>query len=206
MRITDISKIILAAIAAATLTVSCSDDSTTDGDALLGTLTPADRPFGVANDVFSADEWYPGGQLGTTVKTSYSAAAPAVENTAGMEESFNKGEDFFEHLYTITENPRKGLGPAWTRNSCIHCHPGYGHGKRQTEYRANTVGNGYLLVVYHPTAGVDADARHTRPTPMCATSRACRRHRPCTRSRRPSTRAGSVLSGRMSRPCPAACP
>jgi len=36
------------------------------------------------------------------------------------------------------------------RNSCIACHPSYGHGKRQTEYRANTIGNGYLLVIYHP--------------------------------------------------------
>ena len=123
----------------------------------MGELIPADKTFGVGNDVFSAEEWYPGGQLGTTEKASYSAAAPAVENTPGMEESFNKGEDFFEHLYTITENPRKGLGPSWTRNSCIHCHPSYGHGKRQDNYKANTVGNGYLLVVYHPTAGTDAD-------------------------------------------------
>jgi hypothetical protein len=36
------------------------------------------------------------------------------------------------------------------RNSCIACHPSYGHGKRQTSYRANTIGNGYLLVIYHP--------------------------------------------------------
>ena len=36
------------------------------------------------------------------------------------------------------------------RNSCIACHPSYGHGKRQTEYRANQIGNGYLLVIYHP--------------------------------------------------------
>jgi CxxC motif-containing protein (DUF1111 family) len=68
-----------------------------------------------------------------------------------MEEDFNTGEDFFEHLYTFEQNPRKGLGPAWVRNSCIACHPSYGHGKRQTEYRANQIGNGYLLVVYHPS-------------------------------------------------------
>ncbi|MBP3512122.1 MAG: hypothetical protein J6K19_08830 [Prevotella sp.] len=147
---------LFAAIIAAPLISSCSDDSTEDTGSL-GSLTPADNTFGVGNDVFTAEEWYPGGQLGTTEKASYSAAAPIVERTAGMEESFNKGEDFFEHLYTISEAPRKGLGPAWTRNSCIHCHPSYGHGKRQTEYRANTVGNGYLLVVYHPTAGTDAD-------------------------------------------------
>ena len=74
-----------------------------------------------------------------------------------MEEDFNTGEDFFEHLYTIDQAPRRGLGPAWVRNSCIACHPSYGHGKRQTEYRANTVGNGYLLVIYHPVDGDNCD-------------------------------------------------
>ena len=121
----------------------------------MGSLVEVNPALGQANEVFSAEEWYPGGELGTTENASYSAAAPAVLNVAGMEESFNKGEDYFEHLYTITEAPRKGLGPSWTRNSCIACHPNYGHGKRQTQYRANIMGNGYLLVIYHPQAGVD---------------------------------------------------
>ena len=131
-----------------TLFTACSDDDETKQE--LGGLIPAEEVFGKANDVFTADEWFPGGQLGTTEKASYSAPAPAVENVAGMVEDFNTGEDFFEHLYTFEQAPRKGLGPAWVRNSCIACHPAYGHGKRQTEYRANTVGNGYLLVIYHP--------------------------------------------------------
>jgi len=130
------------------LFTACSDDDETKQE--LGGLIPAEEVFGKANDVFTADEWFPGGQLGTTEKASYSAPAPAVENVVGMEEDFNTGEDFFEHLYTFEQAPRKGLGPAWVRNSCIACHPAYGHGKRQTEYRANTVGNGYLLVIYHP--------------------------------------------------------
>ncbi|MBQ9356426.1 MAG: hypothetical protein IJT98_03970 [Prevotella sp.] len=129
------------------LLCACSDSDDNNG---LGELTPAEEVFGKSNDVFSAAEWYPGGQLGTTEKASYSAPAPAVENIAGMEADFNTGEDFFEHLYTFEQNPRKGLGPAWVRNSCIACHPAYGHGKRQTEYRANQIGNGYLLVIYHP--------------------------------------------------------
>jgi len=133
-------------LAAMTLS-ACSDDSNNDG---LGSLTPAENFFGKANDVFTAEEWYPGGELGTTEDASYSAPAPAVENVAGMEADFNTGEDFFEHLYTFEQEPRKGLGPAWVRNSCIACHPSYGHGKRQTEYRANQIGNGYLLVIYHP--------------------------------------------------------
>ncbi|MBQ8487166.1 MAG: hypothetical protein IJ533_05920 [Prevotella sp.] len=132
----------------APLLTACSDDE--DNTTNLGTLTPAEEVFGKATGNFTADEWYPGGQLGTTENASYSAPAPAVENIAGMEEDFNTGEDFFEHLYTFDVEPRKGLGPAWVRNSCIACHPSYGHGKRQTEYRANQIGNGYLLVIYHP--------------------------------------------------------
>ena len=142
-----LSKLALAAMLAMPLFTACHDDEDPD----LGPLTPGENAFGQANDVFSADEWYPGGQLGTTEKASYSAAAPAVENIPGMEEDFNTGEDFFEHLYTFDVAPRKGLGPAWVRNGCIACHPSYGHGKRQTEYRANTIGNGYLLVIYHPS-------------------------------------------------------
>ena len=143
----NLSKITLLGLLTLPFVTACHDDEeSTD----LGPLVPAEEVFGKANDVFSAEEWYPGGQLGTTEKASYSAAAPAVEKIKGMEEDFNTGEDFFEHLYTFEQAPRKGLGPAWVRNSCIHCHPSYGHGKRQTEYRANTIGNGYLLVIYHP--------------------------------------------------------
>ncbi len=136
------------AMLAAPLLSACSDDDDNKQD--LGELAIAENVFGKANDVFSASEWYPGGELGTTEKASYSAPAPAVERISGMEEDFNTGEDFFEHLYTFEQQPRRGLGPAWVRNSCIHCHPSYGHGKRQTEYRANQIGNGYLLVIYHP--------------------------------------------------------
>ena len=128
---------------------ACTDES--DVVAGLGELTAEESAFGQANEVFTAEEWYPGGQLGTTEKASYSAAAPAVQHVAGMEVDFITGEDFFEHLYTFDVAPRKGLGPAWVRNGCIACHPSYGHGKRQTEYRANTIGNGYLLVIYHPS-------------------------------------------------------
>ena len=145
----------MAGIMSLTVVTSCSDDDNNAAD--LGSLTPADNNFGKANDVFTAEEWYPGGELGTTEKASYSAAAPAVERIAGMEEDFNTGEDFFEHLYTIDQAPRKGLGPAWVRNGCIACHPSYGHGKRQTEYKASTIGNGYLLVVYHPNEAFTED-------------------------------------------------
>ena len=149
MNFQKLSQLSVIAMLSAPLLTACSDDDD-NSTADLGKLTPAEEVFGKATGNFSADEWYPGGQLGTTQNASYSDPAPAVENIAGMEADFNTGEDFFEHLYTIEQAPRKGLGPAWVRNSCIACHPSYGHGKRQTEYRANQIGNGYLLVIYHP--------------------------------------------------------
>ncbi len=150
MKVKNLSLIALLAMPLAFTACSDSDDS---GEGL-GNLTPDEEGFGKANDVFTAEEWYPGGELGTTDKASYSAIAPAA---AAMEEDFNTGEDFFEHLYTFDVAPRKGLGPAWVRNGCIACHPSYGHGKRQTEYRANQIGNGYLLVVYHPEEAFTED-------------------------------------------------
>ena len=140
-------KTFIGLLACTGMLTACSDSNDTTQD--LGGLTPAENHFGKAVGNFTAEEWYPGGELGTTEKASYSAITPAAEQ-AGMEEDFNTGEDFFEHLYTFDVAPRKGLGPAWVRNSCIACHPSYGHGKRQTSYRANTIGNGYLLVIYHP--------------------------------------------------------
>lgn len=101
---------------------------------------------------FSADEWYPGGRLGTTDNVTagcYEDETQAVTDLGLMDE-FNLGETFFERNYNINTPPFNGLGPASVRSSCIDCHPGYGHGKRQETYRANTYGNGYLLVIYHP--------------------------------------------------------
>jgi len=156
MTLQNLNKLCIISMLSAPVLTACSDDDNNDAQDL-GTLTPAEEVFGKQTGNFTAEEWYPGGQLGTTEKASYSAAAPAVSNIAGMEEDFNTGEDFFEHLYTIDVAPRKGLGPAWVRNGCIVCHPSYGHGKRQTEYRASQMGNGYLLVVYHPQAAFTED-------------------------------------------------
>lgn len=113
---------------------------------------------GEANDTFTVAEWYPGGVLGTTTNEQgcYSNPSPFVESN-GMYQSFKKGETFFEKDYTINTLPRRGLGPAWVRQGCLYCHPNYGHGQRMDQYRANDQGNGYLLVIYHPTAGVDGN-------------------------------------------------
>lgn len=151
-----LSRLTIVTMLAAPMLSACSDEDSTTVENL-GNLTPSEEVFGKATGNFTAEEWFPGGELGTTEKASYSAPAPALASINDMEEDFNVGEDFFEHLYTIDQAPRKGLGPAWVRSSCFHCHPSYGHGKRQTEYRANTVGNGYLLVIYHPQEAFTSD-------------------------------------------------
>ena len=104
---------------------------------------------------FTAEEWYPGGLLGTTLNVaddSYEDEAPAVTEQ-GLSRAFVHGEMFFERNVTLNTAPFKGLGPAAVRKSCLDCHPGYGHGQWQDAYAANgsrSYGNGYLLVVYHP--------------------------------------------------------
>lgn len=113
--------------------------------------------IGQAVGNFTADEWYPGGRLGTTLNVaddSYEDEAPAVTEQ-GLSRAFTHGEMFFERNVTLNTAPFKGLGPASVRKSCLDCHPGYGHGQWQDGYVANgtkAYGNGYLLVVYHPTA------------------------------------------------------
>lgn len=105
---------------------------------------------------FSAEEWYPGGELGTSDNVapgSYEDPTPAVERM-GLEQAFNRGEAFFERNVTEHQPPFKGRGPASVRKSCLDCHPAYGHGQWRSRYNANgdSFGNGYLLVVYHENA------------------------------------------------------
>lgn len=140
---------------------ACSDDNNT-----AAVIQPSDDIFvGQPVGNFTAAEWYPGGELGTTdnvSSSSYEDETPAV-TLMGKSGNFKSGELFFERNFveTLTQStPFRGLGPAWVRTSCIQCHPGYGHGKRVNSYDANsTIGNGYLLVIYHPTAGVDATGK-----------------------------------------------
>lgn len=137
----------------AILMAACSDDDdvTADGAAVVESDA---KYIGQAVGNFSADEWYPGGKLGTTESTvsgCYEEPTPAVEQQ-GLTNNFFIGEQLFERQYTINTGAFKGLGPASTRRSCLDCHPGYGHGKRMPSYTTSYGnGNGYLLVVYHPT-------------------------------------------------------
>lgn len=107
-------------------------------------------------DEATKPEWYyTGGELGTaylTTANAYEQPTPAVEN-AGLMTSFLNGEALFEKPFMSNHTGvRSGLGPAYVRSSCMHCHPGYGHGKRIPEGRFDTKdpGNGCLLAVYNP--------------------------------------------------------
>ena len=145
-------------LAVGTLT-ACNDDDNTEG--IISTIGEDDYQY-VGRQVgnFLAEEWYPGGKLGTTINTTascYEDETPAIEE-AGLLNAFKMGEMLFEHDFTETSTASfGGLGPAYVRTSCIDCHPGYGHGKRVMSYNADFRGNGYLLVVYHPTDGLNSD-------------------------------------------------
>lgn len=123
---------------------ACSDDepaADTSGDDY--------KYVGQAIGNFSADEWYPGGKLGTTDNISsgcYEDETPAVTEQ-GLHDTFKHGEYFFERNFSANGAPFNGLGPASVRKSCLDCHPGYGHGKWQSQYTAG-FGNGYLIVIY----------------------------------------------------------
>lgn len=132
----------LAALSAACLLMGCSDEQ--------------EIPDTPEVDAEVAEQFYSGGQLGTSFITSskaYEQPTPAINNS-GMFQSFNRGEKLFEKPFTANHDggEREGLGPLYVRSSCLHCHPGYGHGKSQPDGWFNTrdVGNGYLLVVYNP--------------------------------------------------------
>ena len=146
--------LVMAALLMGSAMTSCSDDSTEMSDEEWAEA----RHMGKAVGNFTAEEWYAGGELGTTMNVTqgcYEDETPAVTQM-GLTEAFNRGEQFFERNVTEFQAPFNGLGPAYVRKSCLDCHPGYGHGKRVTQYTAEW-GNGYLLVIYHPADGVNSD-------------------------------------------------
>ena len=120
------------------LLVSCSANNSGGGH---------DKPEGEK----LPEEYYAGGELGTAFDASpyaYTMESPASEQQ-GFSQAFKVGELFFEKDFNTNENGAfKGLGPLYIRSGCMYCHPSYGHGKRQTDYRASQMGNGYLLVLY----------------------------------------------------------
>jgi len=131
-------KYMILCIATATVAVACDKNS-------LG-----NNQGGGGEDEIS-EEYYAGGVLGTafnSTSAAYEQPTPAVEN-AGMQQAFLDGEALFEKPFTNSSTgARRGLGPLYIRTSCLHCHPGYGHGNRiEGQFNTNEVGNGYLLVL-----------------------------------------------------------
>ena len=147
---------ILLACGLALLAAGCTPDRF--GTRLEGGRESDAKYVGQAVGNFTAEEWYPGGVLGTTDNVTegcYEDQTPATEQQ-GLMAPFNLGQAAFERNFTLNTAPFKGLGPAYLRTSCLDCHPGYGHGKRQFWYKAG-FGNGYLLVIYHPADGANSD-------------------------------------------------
>lgn len=148
------NKLSLLALSCLAMTLSsCSDDDN------ISNISRGDAEYvGKAVGNFDESEWFPGGKLGTTdnvVAGCYEDESPAV-NEQGLLTEFNTGEYFFERNFNLNTQPFNGLGPASLRKSCIDCHPGYGHGKRQESYKSQ-FGNGYLLVIYHPLDGANSN-------------------------------------------------
>lgn len=126
--------------------VACSDDNDINDGA-------NNKPGAPQEEL---PEWYySGGELGTAYLATYNAfeqPTVAVEQS-GMYQAFKNGESLFEKPFmSNNDGVRKGLGPVYIRTSCLHCHPGYGHGKRveTPTFETEQVGNGCLLVVYNP--------------------------------------------------------
>lgn len=123
---------------------ACSDDE-----------TRTDNPAGGDSETELPEWYYTGGELGTSTdvtSVAFEQPTPAVDQ-GGFTASFNRGEQLFEKPFMANvDGVRHGLGPLYIRSSCMHCHPGYGHGKSQPSgsFNTNEIGNGYLLVVYNP--------------------------------------------------------
>ena len=139
--------------------LSCNDDDPTPVDKF-EPMESDGKYVGQAIGNFSKEEWYPGGELGTTDNVTsgcYEDEAPAVTEQ-GLIDNFNAGEKFFERQFTSAASGFGGLGPASVRRSCLDCHPNYGHGRRMDSYTTQYGnGNGYLLAVYHPTDGANSN-------------------------------------------------
>ena len=94
--------------------VSCSDDDPTPGGNGEDPIESDAKYVGQAVGNFSKEEWYPGGELGTTDNVTsgcYEDETPAVTEQ-GLIDNFNAGEKFFERQFTSAASGFGGLGPA----------------------------------------------------------------------------------------------
>ena len=100
----DSSKLIIALCMGLAL-ASCSDDDSGDGS----TGTALKEADFIGKDVgnFTAEEWFTGGQKGTTMNVTqgcYEDETPAVTEM-GLTDAFNRGEQFFERNVTEFQSP-----------------------------------------------------------------------------------------------------
>ena len=140
-------------MSSALLLGSCSDENSNPQE--------PDNPMesdanyvGKAQDGFTAEEWYPGGKLGTTDNVSsncYEDETPAVTDQ-GFTARFNQGDLMASTPYTLSNDPYKGWGPCASRRACEYCHAGgYAHGHSRSDFKP-VMGNGYIVSVYYPDA------------------------------------------------------
>lgn len=161
---------LFAALCCATGFSACSDDD--DNASATGN---EGSYIGKAVGNFTADEWYPGGNLGTTTSISahcYEDNTPAVDQQ-GLSDRFQLGDMMASAQYTISTEPYKGWGPVASRRSCEYCHPnGYAHGQSRTNFTPE-YGNGYIVSVYTPdgtdTGNSDGFSNDGEPVPQLTT-------------------------------------
>lgn len=104
---------------------SCTDENSDPSGDDFKPMESDGKYVGEAVGNFSKEEWYPGGELGTTDNVAsgcYEDESPAV-TAQGLIDDFNAGEKFFERQFTSANSGFKGLGPASVRRSCLDCHP-----------------------------------------------------------------------------------
>ena len=132
--------------------VACSDENTPDTPDT--PQEPETKYVGQAVGNYKADEWYPGGQLGTTENVNtgcYEDNTPAIEQQ-GLLNRFNQGDMMASAKYTLSTPPYNGWGPIASRRSCEYCHAGgYAHGHSRDNMDP-VMGNGYIVSVYYPDA------------------------------------------------------
>lgn len=132
---------------------SCSDENSNPQEPDNPMESDA-KYFGQAVGNFKAEEWLPGGELGTTENVSsncYEDETPAVTNQ-GFTARFNQGDLMASTPYTLSNEPYKGWGPCASRRACEYCHAGgYAHGHSRSDFKP-VMGNGYIVSVYYPDA------------------------------------------------------
>lgn len=128
----------------------CSDDD----DSTKYDAESDGKYVGQAIGNFTAEEWYPGGELGTTSNVTahcYENETPAVEQQ-GLLDNFNEGDKIASAKFTLSNKPYRGWGPVASRHSCEDCHSGgYSHGHSRSDFTPERA-NGYIVSVYTPDA------------------------------------------------------